>query len=67
MWNHQQRSVKTVSGAYGLEVAVDNIHRMQVLQSAGSICELQGYSVSVGWEKSGDRAYQTKAVDLGVL
>jgi len=43
MRNHQRLSVETVNGAYGLEVAVDDIHGMQVLQSACRFCELQEY------------------------
>jgi len=41
MWNHQRPSVEMVGGTYGLEVAMDNVHRMQVPQSAGRVCELR--------------------------
>ena len=41
MRNRQQRSAEMAGGAYGLEVAVYDIHRMEVSQSAGRFCELQ--------------------------
>ena len=43
LWNHQRRPVETVGGAYGHEVAMDDVHRVQVLQSANRFCELRRY------------------------
>jgi hypothetical protein len=34
---------KWLVGAHGFEVVVYDIHRMQILQSACCLCELQGY------------------------
>ena len=33
---------ETVGGTHGLQIAVDDIHRMQVLESACCLCKLQG-------------------------
>ena len=39
-------------GAHGFEVAVYDIHRMQVLQSACCLCKLQGYFRIQGREET---------------
>jgi len=67
VWNHQRWPEEMVGGTHGLEVAVYDIHRMQVLQSACCLCELQGVSGVEDWERNGNWAYETKAVGLGVL
>ena len=59
-----------VDGVYRLETAVYNVHRMQVLQSAGHICELQLCSGFGYWGKKKnkrDREYDSKAIYFGVL
>jgi len=55
-------------GAYGVEVTVDNAHRMQILQSAGHFCELHNCLRIWGLRGKGrDLAYRTKEVDFRVL
>jgi len=67
VWNRQRWPEEMVSDTHRLEVAVYDIHGMQVLQSACCLCELQGYFRFEDWGGSGDWAYETKEVDLGAL
>lgn len=58
--------IKKGGGTYGLEVAVFDSYRMQILQSARRFCELQQIS-GCGLRDNGDQAYEAKTVHLGVL
>lgn len=58
---------ETVGDTYGLEATVDNIQRMQVMQTAGRFCKLHGYFKIRGLRGNRDQAYEAKAVSLGVL
>jgi len=43
-WRNRQRWLpEEIDGTRWFEVTVYNIHRVEVLQSAGCFCELQGY------------------------
>ena len=64
--NCERRSGEMVSGAYRLEVTVYDIHRVQILQSAGPFCELRRIQ-GLGRGGRNNRTHETKAVDFGML